>query len=73
MLHINFINNLHQYSLDSMVNLIPLAKMSLNWFPVFTQHDAPEHKLCILDIYIYGLFYDYKIWEQDYWNTFTTF
>ena len=34
----------YQYSLGSMVNLVPLPKIIL-FKPVFTQHEAPEHKL----------------------------
>ena len=45
MLHIDNNYNVYQYSLGSMINLVPFPKMSLVAPPVFTQHEAPEHKL----------------------------
>lgn len=35
----------HRYLLGSMVKLVPLPKMSLLMDAVFTQHEAPQHKL----------------------------
>lgn len=37
--------DIHQDLLASIFNLVPLPKMILNWFPVFTQHQTPWHKL----------------------------